>query len=76
MLVQPSYLPGTDVHEDAVHFFANRARRQMATAEPALITHEMAVSSLHLFYVFVSRLILYSAVGRGVYPGLRSSSLL
>ena len=76
MLIQPSYLPGTEVHEDAVHFFANRARRQMATAEPALITYEMAVSNLHILFVFFSRLIFYSAVGRGVYPGLRSSSLL
>ena len=45
-LVQPSYLPGTDLHEDAVHFFAARARRQMASEQPALVTDDMAVSEL------------------------------
>ena len=43
-LIQPSYMPGTDVYEEAVLFFAARARTQMATVESALITYDMAVS--------------------------------
>ena len=37
-------MPGTDVFEEAVHWFAARARDQMATDEPSLITYDMAVS--------------------------------
>ena len=37
-------MPGTDVFEEAVLWFAARARAQMATDEPSLITYDMAVS--------------------------------
>ena len=40
-------MPGTDVYEEAVLFFAARARTQMATVEPALITYDMAVSIIN-----------------------------
>ena len=46
-LIRPSYMPGTDVYEEAVLWFAARARTQMATVESALITYDMAVSIIN-----------------------------
>ena len=46
-LIQPSYTPGTGIFEEAVVFFAARARAQMTTDDPALITNDMAVSNLN-----------------------------
>ena len=43
-LIQPSYLPGTELFEEAIYWFAHRARLQMASEEPALVTYQMAVS--------------------------------
>ena len=37
-------MPGTDVFEEAIVWFAARARAQMATDQPSLITYDMAVS--------------------------------
>jgi len=45
-LIQPSRMPGTVIFEEAVIFFAARARAQMSTDDPSLITNDMAVSNL------------------------------
>ena len=49
-------MPGTDVFEEAVLWFAARARAQMATDQPALITYDMAVSVYNFLYSLVTHL--------------------
>ena len=50
-------MPGTDVFEEAVIWFAAQARAQMATDQPALITYDMAVSIKIFFILSCSNLI-------------------
>ena len=45
-IIQPSRMPGSLLYEEAVHLFAARARAQMSTNDPALVTYDMAVSVL------------------------------
>ena len=74
-LIQPSRMPGSMLFEEAVHFFATRARAQMSTADPALVTYDMAVS-FSLTSIFNTTLSSYFSACRRVLADKRPRQLL